>query len=139
MPFGIAWPTIASLVTDVLSIFTRTIFTSLIRRAREFGAERKPQCGAVSFTRVADQIDPEIMDFTRSPRSGIKADKFSSISRHCSVGWALGIGRIGSIICRLWAVRPARLPPVRTGAFEDALFDQGQGDCSLNRHATSAH
>jgi hypothetical protein len=39
----------ASLVTDVPAIFARTVFASLIRSAREFGAERKPQCGAVSF------------------------------------------------------------------------------------------
>jgi Putative transposase len=44
----------ASLVTDVLAIFTRTVFASLIRRAREFGAERKPQCGAVSFIQRFD-------------------------------------------------------------------------------------
>ena len=39
----------ARLVTDVLGIFTRTVFASLIRRAREFGAMRKAQCGAVTF------------------------------------------------------------------------------------------
>ena len=44
----------ASLVTDVLAVFTRTVFASLIRRAREFGAERKPQCGAVSFIQRFD-------------------------------------------------------------------------------------
>jgi hypothetical protein len=112
----------ASLVTDVLAIFTRTVFASLIRRAGEFGAERKPQCGAVSFiqrfdsadsdpeesdslrreepwlaglyaaavsgrtaygpnagrlvTRVGDQIDPESMDFTLSPRCA-SVDGFS--------------------------------------------------------------
>src|SRR5438552_14249470 len=38
----------ASLVTDVLGIFTSTIFSSLIQRAREFGAERKAQTGALS-------------------------------------------------------------------------------------------
>ncbi len=37
------------LVRDVLAIFTRTVFGSLIRRAREFGAVQKPQCGAVTF------------------------------------------------------------------------------------------
>jgi ribosomal protein S27E len=44
----------ASLVSDVLAIFTRTVFASLIRRAREFGAERRPQCGAVSFIQRFD-------------------------------------------------------------------------------------
>jgi hypothetical protein len=44
----------ALLVTDVLAIFTRTVFASLIRRAGEFGAERKPQCGAVSFIQRFD-------------------------------------------------------------------------------------
>ena len=44
----------ASLATDVLAIFTRTVFGSLIRHAREFGAERKPQCGAVSFIQRFD-------------------------------------------------------------------------------------
>ena len=39
----------APMVTDVLGIFTRTVFASLIRRAREFGAVRKAQCGAVTF------------------------------------------------------------------------------------------
>ena len=39
----------APLVSDVLAIFTRTVFASLIHRAREFGAVRKPQCGAVTF------------------------------------------------------------------------------------------
>jgi hypothetical protein len=34
---------------DRLVIFTRTVFASLIRRAREFGAVNKAQCGAVSF------------------------------------------------------------------------------------------
>ena len=34
---------------DVLDIFIKTVFASLIRRAAEFGAVRKPQCGAVSF------------------------------------------------------------------------------------------
>jgi len=37
------------LITDVLDIFIKTVFASLIRRAAEFGAVRKPQCGAVSF------------------------------------------------------------------------------------------
>ena len=39
----------APLVSDVLAIFTKTVFASLIRRAREFGAVRKAQCGAVTF------------------------------------------------------------------------------------------
>ena len=39
----------ATLVSDVLAVFTRTVFPSLIRRAREFGAVRKAQCGAVTF------------------------------------------------------------------------------------------
>src|SRR5262245_66059398 len=38
-----------SLVTALLAVFTRTVFASLIRRAREFGAERGAQCGAVTF------------------------------------------------------------------------------------------
>jgi hypothetical protein len=37
------------LITAVLDIFIKTVFASLIRRAAEFGAVRKPQCGAVSF------------------------------------------------------------------------------------------
>jgi hypothetical protein len=44
----------ASLVTDVLAIFRRTVFGSLIRRAREFGAVQKAQCGAVSFIQRFD-------------------------------------------------------------------------------------
>jgi hypothetical protein len=44
----------ASLVTDVLGIFTNTIFASLIQRAREFGAVRKAQSGAVSFIQRFD-------------------------------------------------------------------------------------
>ena len=39
----------AQLVSEVLGIFTKTVFDSLIRRAREFGAVRNAQCGAVSF------------------------------------------------------------------------------------------
>ena len=39
----------AQMVSDVLSIFTKTVLASLIRRAREFGAVRKAQCGAVTF------------------------------------------------------------------------------------------
>jgi hypothetical protein len=39
----------APLVSDVLAIFTRTVFASLIQRAREFGAAAKAQCGAVTF------------------------------------------------------------------------------------------
>src|SRR5438876_94277 len=37
------------MVTDVLAIFTKTIFASLLRRACEFGAVQKAQCGAVTF------------------------------------------------------------------------------------------
>jgi len=44
----------ARLVTDVLSIFTKTIFAALIERAREFGAVRNAQCGAVSFIQRFD-------------------------------------------------------------------------------------
>jgi Putative transposase len=44
----------ASLVTDILRIFTKTIFASLIQRAREFGAECKAQTGAVSFIQRFD-------------------------------------------------------------------------------------
>ena len=39
----------APLVSDVLAVFTKTVFASLIRRAREFGAVRQAQCGAVTF------------------------------------------------------------------------------------------
>jgi putative transposase len=39
----------SDLITDVLDIFIKTVFASLIRRAAEFGAVRKAQCGAVSF------------------------------------------------------------------------------------------
>ncbi len=39
----------SDLITDVLDIFVKTVFVSLIRRAAEFGAVRKPQCGVVSF------------------------------------------------------------------------------------------
>jgi hypothetical protein len=39
----------AHMVGDVLAIFTKTVFASLIRRAREFGAVQKAQCGAVTF------------------------------------------------------------------------------------------
>ena len=39
----------APLVSAVLAIFTKTVFASLIRRAREFGAVRHAQCGAVTF------------------------------------------------------------------------------------------
>lgn len=39
----------AQMVTQVLGIFTRTVFASLIRRAREFGGLQKAQCGAVTF------------------------------------------------------------------------------------------
>src|SRR5437667_10238674 len=39
----------APMVTDVLAIFTKTVFASLIRRAREFGAEWNAKCGAVTF------------------------------------------------------------------------------------------
>src|SRR5947208_3628975 len=39
----------ARMVSDVLGIFTKTVFGSLIRRAGEFGAIRNAQCGAVTF------------------------------------------------------------------------------------------
>ena len=39
----------SDLITDVLDIFIKTVFASLIRRAAEFGAVRKAQCGALSF------------------------------------------------------------------------------------------
>ena len=43
----------AQLVSAVLNIFIKTIFASLIRRAREFGVTRKAQCGAVDvYTEV---------------------------------------------------------------------------------------
>jgi hypothetical protein len=37
------------LVTGALDVFIKTVFGSLIRRAEEFGAVCKAQCGAVSF------------------------------------------------------------------------------------------
>jgi hypothetical protein len=52
-----------SLMTAVLGVFTRTVFSFLIRRAREFGAVRKPQCGAVSFIQRFDsalRLNPHI-------------------------------------------------------------------------------
>ncbi len=36
----------SDLITDVLDIFVKIVFVSLIRRAAEFGAVRKAQCGA---------------------------------------------------------------------------------------------
>jgi hypothetical protein len=39
----------ADLATDVLRIFIKAVFASLIRRAREFGAAPNAQCGAVTF------------------------------------------------------------------------------------------
>ena len=39
----------ARMVTDVLGIFTRIVFGSLIRRARRFGPMPNAQCGAVTF------------------------------------------------------------------------------------------
>ena len=39
----------ARMVTDVLGIFTRTVFGSLIRRANRFGPMPNAQCGAVTF------------------------------------------------------------------------------------------
>ena len=39
----------ARMVSDVLGLFTKTVFASLIRRASEFGAIRNAQCGAVTF------------------------------------------------------------------------------------------
>jgi hypothetical protein len=39
----------AEMVSEVLGIFAKTVFASLIRRAGEFGAVRKAQCGAVTF------------------------------------------------------------------------------------------
>jgi hypothetical protein len=48
----------SDLITDVLNIFIKTIFASLIHRAAEFGAVHKPQCGAVSFIqRFASSLD----------------------------------------------------------------------------------
>ncbi len=44
----------AGLVTEILGIFTQTVFTSLMRRAREFGAVRNAHCGAVSFIQRFD-------------------------------------------------------------------------------------
>ncbi len=44
----------AEMVTDILNIFTKTVFGSLIRRAREFGAARNAQCGAVTFIQRFD-------------------------------------------------------------------------------------
>ncbi len=42
------------MVTGVLDIFTKTVFGFLIRRAREFGAVRNAQCGAVTFIQRFD-------------------------------------------------------------------------------------
>jgi hypothetical protein len=39
----------SKLLTEVLGIFMKTVFDSLIQRAAEFGAVRNAQCGAVSF------------------------------------------------------------------------------------------
>jgi hypothetical protein len=39
----------AQLVSAVLGIFSKTVFDSLIRRARAHGAAAKAQCGAVTF------------------------------------------------------------------------------------------
>jgi hypothetical protein len=44
----------AQLVSDVLDTFIKTIFASLIRRAREFGATRRAPCGAVTFIQRFD-------------------------------------------------------------------------------------
>jgi hypothetical protein len=52
-----------SLVTAIFAVFTRTVFSFLIRRARKFGADRKPQCGAVSFIQRFDsalRLNPHI-------------------------------------------------------------------------------
>jgi hypothetical protein len=52
-----------SLMTAVLGVLTSTVFAFLIRRAREFGADRKPQCGAVSFIQRFDsalRLNPHI-------------------------------------------------------------------------------
>ena len=38
-----------SLMTAVLGVFTRMVFAFWIQRARDFGAERGAQCGAVTF------------------------------------------------------------------------------------------
>ena len=39
----------AQLSTDVLRIFIRVVFGSLVRRAQEFGVARNAKCGAVTF------------------------------------------------------------------------------------------
>ena len=51
LPFALRYclPYDAKLVTGVLQIFANTVFGSLLRRAREFGAVRRAQCGAVTF------------------------------------------------------------------------------------------
>jgi len=41
------------LVTAVLQVFAKTVFGSLLRRAREFGAVGRAQCGAVTFIQRA--------------------------------------------------------------------------------------
>ena len=51
----------AALVTGVLDIFTNTIFAFLIRRAREFGATCKAQCGAVTFIRDFVACTPSVL------------------------------------------------------------------------------
>ena len=43
----------AKLVTGVLQIFAHTVLGSLLRRAREFGAVCRAQCGAVTFIQRA--------------------------------------------------------------------------------------
>ena len=44
----------ASLVTGVLKVFTKTVFDYMIQQARDFGATRRPQCGAVTFVQRFD-------------------------------------------------------------------------------------
>jgi hypothetical protein len=44
----------ASLVTGVLKVFTKTVFAYMIQQARDFGATRRPQCGAVTFVQRFD-------------------------------------------------------------------------------------
>ena len=51
LPFGLRYRLAydAKLLTDVLHIFAHTVFGSLLGRAREYGAVRRAQCGAVTF------------------------------------------------------------------------------------------
>jgi len=83
----------ASLVTDVLGVFTKTIFTSLIQRARAFGAVRKPQSGAVSFIQRFDsalRLNLHIHSLTMEAFSGSRCATVDGFSLHANVAIAAG-------------------------------------------------